>query len=42
MEKNNGYILMVNMLSIGILLDVEDTIFNKLAMIIQKDKLNVS
>ena len=39
-KKDNGYILMVNMLSIGILLDVEDTIFNKLAMIIQKDKLN--
>lgn len=39
-KKDNGYILMVNMLSIGILLDVEDTIFNKLAMIVQKDKPN--
>ncbi len=36
----HGYILMVNMLSIGILLGVEDTIFCQLAMVSQKEKLN--
>ena len=39
-NKDNGYILMVNMLSIGILLDVEDAIFCQLAMVSQKEKLN--
>lgn len=39
-NKDNGYILMVNMLSIGILLGVEDTIFCKLAIVSQKEKLN--
>lgn len=39
-NKDNGYILMVNMLSIGILLGVEDTIFGQLAMVSQKEKLN--
>ena len=39
-NKDNGYILMVNMLSIGILLGVEDTIFCQLAMVSQKEKLN--
>ena len=39
-NKDNGYILMVNMLSIGILLGVEDAIFCQLAMVSQKEKLN--
>ena len=39
-EKENGYVQMVNMLSIGILLDVEDAVFNKLAMIAQRGSLN--
>lgn len=39
-KKANGYILLVNMLSIGILLDVEDTVSHKLATIVQKDKPN--
>ena len=39
-KKENGYIQMVNMLSIGILLDVEDVVFNELAMIARRDSLN--
>lgn len=39
-KKENGYIQMVNMLSIGILLNVDGKIFDKLAMIAQRDKLN--
>ena len=41
-NKDNGYILMVNMFSIGILLGVEDNIFSQLAMVSQKEKLDVS
>ena len=39
-HKENGYVQMVNMLSIGILLDVKDVTSNELAMIIQRDNPN--
>ena len=39
-EKENGYVQMVNMLSIGILLDVEDVVFNELVMTAQRSSLN--
>ncbi|MET4084252.1 hypothetical protein ABIB40_004228 [Pedobacter sp. UYP30] len=36
-KKSSGYVQMVEMLSIGIVLEIEETEFNKLAECVQKD-----